>query len=205
MLNSAALNAQQLTLSRDDQPIFVDVNIQLSPGQALHVVGNNGVGKTSLLRTLLGLTPPTSGQVLWCGHAITEHRELFYQQLAYIGHQAGIKLLLTPLENVYYASQLTRADARELLLALGIRQYHVPCQQLSAGQQRRVALACLLAKPAVLWLLDEPFTALDKQGVSFLAARMQRHLAQQGMIVFTSHQELDLPFNSQQLNLELPG
>lgn len=205
MPNSAALNAQQLTLSRDDQPIFADVNIQLSPGEALHVVGNNGVGKTSLLRTLLGLTPPTSGQVSWCGHPITEHRELFYQQLAYIGHQAGIKLLLTPLENVYYMSRLTRADARELLLALGIRQYDVPCHQLSAGQQRRVALACLLAKPAVLWLLDEPLTALDKQGVNFLAARMQRHLAQQGMIVFTSHQELDLPFPTQQLSLELPA
>lgn len=161
----------------------------------VQISGPNGSGKTSLLRLLSGLMQPTAGQILLNGQPLNEQRNELARNLLWIGHAAGIKDLLTPEENLSWLCALhhpaNRESIQDALALVGLRGFEdVPCHTLSAGQQRRVALARLYLDSPPLWILDEPFTALDKQGVAQLEAHLAGHCERGGMVVLTTHHTL---------------
>ena len=188
--------ATNLTYERNEQVIFSNINLTLRHGEMLQIQGANGAGKTTLMRILAGLIPATSGQITWSGKSLADDCKAFYTNLIYIGHNPGIKLGLTVKENLLLMLAFALMKKNEEHLDKAINSVNlmglkdVYAQHLSAGQQRRVALAklFLLAKP--LWLLDEPFAALDQEGIIMMHELMANHLRQNGMIVVTSHQPL---------------
>jgi heme exporter protein A len=168
-------------------------------GDLIQLVGPNGAGKTTLLRLMAGLNQDFEGQVCWYGENIQSCFHDYARQRLYIGHLSAIKKVLTPLENLrWFVSSWPEVKENALWQALEevtLAGYEdVPCQQLSAGQQRRVALARLLVTPTPLWILDEPFTALDKAGVTWLEGLLARHVEAGGSVLITSHHALsDIP------------
>lgn len=183
MYNVSMLSVTRLSSERNDRILFSDLNFTIKPGHGLHVVGPNGAGKTTLLRIVSGLLPATEGTIQKQG------------DLLYIGHQPGLKAHLSPLENLKFMLALTNLQAKmsieQALNQLGLKGLeHVPTHTLSAGQQRRVSLARLLLVPAKLWILDEPFTSLDRTGIKFIEQLLIEHLRQQGLLLLTSHQPL---------------
>ncbi|WP_432754472.1 cytochrome c biogenesis heme-transporting ATPase CcmA [Pseudomonas sp. WMBT8] len=175
--------------------LFEHLELRLAGGDMVQISGPNGSGKTSLLRLLAGLMQPTAGQVRLNGKPLHEQRTELARNLVWIGHAAGIKDVLTAEENLSWLSALhhpaPRASIWQALAAVGLKGFEdVPCHTLSAGQQRRVALARLYLEGPPLWILDEPFTALDKQGVTQLEEHLARHCEQGGMVVLTTHHTL---------------
>ena len=154
----------------------------------------NGAGKTTLLRLLTGLARPDAGEVCWQEQALHRVRDSYHQNLLWIGHQPGIKTRLSALENLRFFHH--DGDTAQCLAALaqaGLAGYEdIPVNQLSAGQQRRVALARLWLTRATLWILDEPFTAIDVNGVERLTQRMAEHTQQGGIVILTTHQPLNV-------------
>ena len=186
------LNIKHLQCIRDDRVLFDDLNFSLDSGHLIQIEGRNGSGKTSLLRILCGLTLPTEGTVYWNNEDIQETQSSYWASLAYIGHHPAVKAELTPLENLAMARALSiKPNSISLLEALdkvGLYGFEdVPARTLSAGQQRRVALARLLVNEAKLWILDEPFTALDKAAIRMIETLLDEHARQGGMAVLTSH------------------
>ncbi len=203
------LEARDLTCIRNDNILFEQLNFSLQAGQILQLLGHNGAGKSSLMRLLAGLASPAQGDVLWHAQPIARQRLAYQRDLLFIGHKAGINASLTPLENLRFAQQLSGApgcDLWALLAGLGLGGHEdVPCGSLSAGQQRRVNLARLWLSESRLWLLDEPFTSLDKSAIAGLQARFAQHLEQGGLIVVASHQDLHSALPVQTLNLADPA
>jgi heme exporter protein A len=189
------LEAVDLECVRGDRPLFSHLSFRLKPGELMHVTGVNGSGKTTLLRTLCGLTHAATGSVLWNGSTIQELGDDYRSQLAYVGHSNGIQGELTAEENLRAAACLgTAADTTripETLERLGLAPYrHFPSKVLSQGQKRRLALARLAILRKPLWILDEPLSALDVNSVALMTEILLEHLARDGMIVMTSHQEI---------------
>lgn len=197
-MSSPMLQAVDLQCERDDRILFRGLDFSIVPGTVTRVEGPNGAGKTTLLRILAGLNDHFSGELLWLGERWQSQREAFLRNLLYLGHRPGIKPLLTPLENLRALTAVRRPVSdqamKQALDGTGLQGYYdVPCRNLSAGQQRRVALARLLIADEPLWLLDEPFTALDRHGVAGLEQLLLDHAASGGAAVVTTHHELDLP------------
>ena len=185
----------RLQFERDDQNTFEPINLTVDRGEILQIEGANGVGKTTLLRLLTSALQPTSGSILYQGKDIRRVRYEYLADILYIGHQPGLKMTLTAEENLSWMSPATCSgdDIRAALAEVGLRSYEdVPCYRLSAGQHRRVALARLLVSTATLWYLDEPFTAIDKQGVATLQALMRNHVDAGGCLLLSTHQDLAL-------------
>lgn len=192
--------ALNLSCVRDERTLFSGLSFTVLPGEMVQIEGRNGAGKTSLLRILAGLSSPDAGEIRWQGVSTRRQRDVFHQELLYLGHQPGIKSVLTAFENLAFylsvSSPSVRGDAAaeaiyQALENVGLLGYEdVTVAQMSAGQQRRVALARLWLSNAPLWILDEPLTAIDKQGVATLIALFEQHAEQGGMVLLTTHQDL---------------
>ena len=192
------LAVHDLACERGERLLFRNLGFELGQGEALLVRGGNGRGKTSLLRILCGLSAPAAGEVRWRGEAVGRAREQYGREMAYVGHANGIKDDLTPLENLRLAAALggraLDSDAAQAALAqVGLaRCVDLPARVLSFGQRRRVALAGLATAGALLWILDEPLTGLDVDGVAMVEAMIGEHVRAGGLAVMTTHQPLRL-------------
>lgn len=199
------LELRDLACERDERFLFSALNACFYAGQVVQILGPNGSGKTTLLRILAGVSQDFYGHVKWQGQAISKVRFEYANELLYLGHLPGVKKSLTPLENLrwYAASQgLDDSALVSALVRVHLGGYEdTPCYRLSAGQLRRVALARLEFSRARVWILDEPFTALDKSGVAQLEARLAAHAQAGGVVVVTSHQDIRVP-NLQFLDLQ---
>lgn len=192
------LSIHDLACERGERLLFHNLDFELAPGEALLVRGGNGRGKTSLLRILCGLSMPAAGAVRWRGEPIGKVHEQYGREMAYIGHANGIKDDLTPLENLRLAAalggrDLDNATAMAALERVGLsRCLDFPARVLSFGQRRRVALAGLMTAGALLWILDEPLTGLDVQGVTMVEQMIRDHVVAGGLVIMTTHQPLAL-------------
>ncbi len=191
------LEADNLECVRGDRRLFAGVGFRLEAGELLYLQGKNGAGKTSLLRMLIGLLPPEAGEIRWQGKPIGS--DDFRADLCYLGHLNAIKEELTPLENLLAAARLadetlSEDDALDALEQVGLAgREDLACRYLSQGQKRRVALARLVKEKRPLWILDEPFVALDVAAVDWLAGVISGHLQRGGMAVMTTHQQVTIP------------
>ena len=192
------LEARALSCIRGERRLFQDLSLRVSSGECLHVRGENGVGKTSLLRLLTGLSKPEAGEILWNGQAINKEASVYHRELLFLGHRDALKEDLTALENLQLYAALDDLDlpddkALSALWRFGLRgREHLPVNCLSAGQKRRVLMARMLTRQAKLWILDEPFNALDIHAVQALQDLIVEHIEQGGLVVLTSHQEVSL-------------
>ncbi len=195
---SEKLEAVGLCCVRGDRKLFEGVGFTLGPGELLHVTGPNGAGKTTLLRLICGLVRPEAGEVRWGGRPARSLGDDYKRRIAYLGHLNAIKDDLTPRENLRMGAALMgaaedEASLDEALGRMGLRHLDgVPTQVLSQGQKRRTALARLLVSDCPLWVLDEPFTALDKAAVETVRDAVAAHVAGGGMAMLTTHQEVGL-------------
>lgn len=191
-MDSVFLSVNDLACARNNLLLFEKLSFELRPGNILLLEGANGSGKTSLLRLLTGLATPELGTILWLGQGLSSVRYEYGQSLTYIGHAPGLKTGLSADENLSWLAPGFDGKQRYHALALaGLQgQEDVLCARLSAGQQRRVALARLYLEATPLWILDEPFTALDKASVKSLEALLAGHSQRGGMVILTSHQDL---------------
>ena len=202
---TAKLSGKDLCLLRGDRCLFQNLDFALTSGELLLVEGKNGCGKTSLLRAIAGLLEFESGQVDWNGQSVMSDHQAFRSDLVWLSHRVGFKGDLTLVENLSFETGL-RATSSELLQPsldrLGLTPLTgLPFRSLSAGQQRRVALARMLMAKAPLWIMDEPFTNLDTSGQQLVRELIGEHLARNGLCVVASHQniQLDAPIRKVQL------
>ena len=186
------LEARGLTCLRGARLLFEDLHLSLGPGEMLEIHGPNGSGKTTLLRVLCSLTHPESGEVYWRGRALQDRREEFHAALRYVGHQDGIKSALTVRENLEVAARLAGdGDVEPALGRFGLESVaDQPVRALSAGQRRRAALARLLLHDAPLWVLDEPFTALDDEGAALMHHLLAQQVGKGGAVLLSTHRPL---------------
>lgn len=208
----ALVELRNLACERDERTLFAVLNARFLAGQVVQILGPNGSGKTTLLRVLAGVSHDYNGEILWQGQNLSDARWDYANQMLFLGHLPGIKKSLTPIENLrWYAAAQGSAEGQlkvnDDVLVAALAQVNLagyedtPCYRLSAGQLRRVALARLAFSRAKVWILDEPFTALDKSGVAQLEARLAAHAFSGGLVLVTSHQDINVP-NLQLLDLQ---
>lgn len=197
--HSLLLEAKNLTCIREDRLLFDSLNVEAFAGDIIQIEGPNGSGKTSLLRILAGLSTPYEGDVLFNNTNISKAHEEFHQHLLYLGHLPGVKGEMTAQENLAFNLSLhgMNPDEAESTLSkvnlLGFED--ALASHLSAGQHRKISLAKLWQSNAPIWILDEPFTAIDKFGVKNLEALFIKHANNGGCVILTTHQELTIPAN----------
>ena len=197
----ALVSARDLALLRGERLVFAGLAFAVPEGGALLLTGANGAGKSSLLRCLAGLLPPSDGQVLWQGEDAFADRAAHALRLRYAGHAEAIKPSLTVAENIAFWARLWGGDARGALAAVGLDGLaDLPARVLSSGQRRRLSLARLLLGDPLLWLLDEPTVGLDAASVARLGALLAAHRAKGGAVIAATHLPLPLP-GAQELRL----
>lgn len=190
------LEVSNLTAIRDERILFDALSFKIGKGEIVQIEGRNGTGKTTLLRIIAGLGDCETGEISWNGNTTVNDRDLFHQDLLFLGHQTGVKKELTGFENLSFYQSLhqSKIDKEKIWSALAkvglAGREDIPVGQLSAGQQRRVALARLWLSEQVLWILDEPLTAIDKQGVKVLERLFLQHAENGGIVVLTTHQDM---------------
>lgn len=198
MLNASTplISAQKLTCIREDRMLFEALQMDVYAGDIVQVEGPNGAGKTSLLRILAGLSEPYEGEIHHNGQVINHCRDQFHQNLLYLGHLPGVKGEMTAQENLAFNLALHSLDEKHAEKALNevnlLGFEDALASHLSAGQHRRIALAKLWQSRAPIWILDEPFTAIDKLGVSKLEQLFVKHVQRGGCVILTTHQDLSL-------------
>ena len=191
------LCVKQMNCTRGYRELFNGLNFSVQPGEVLRVEGDNGSGKTSLLRILAGLAEPLEGEVLWNGMPVKHPDSGYLPSMLYLGHRAAIKYELTPIENLCMARALfgsrEQNGIEEALYQIGLYGFEdIVSGNLSAGQKRRVALAQLLLTQAKVWILDEPYTSLDVAAIAFLEGLFQKHVQNGGTLILTSHQPVQI-------------
>jgi heme exporter protein A len=192
------LEAVNLSCARGERRLFSGLNFSLPAGGFLQAFGPNGSGKTSLLRIICGLTAPAAGEVRWQGTNIRRLGEDYFAQIAYVGHQNGVKDELDAVENIRIScgvagNALSKPEAHAVLERVGLsKQKHLPARLLSAGQRRRLGLSRLLASRASLWILDEPLASLDDDGATLARNLISEHLSNGRMAIIATHQEMGL-------------
>jgi len=200
--------AQDLVCIRGDRELYAGVGFSLGDGELLHLAGPNGCGKATLLRMLCGLVEPARGEVRWQGKAIAKWGEEYFRQVAHLGHANAVKGDLSCRENLQFSTTLAGAAASPDAVDAALERMdlldrgELPSRFLSQGQKRRLALARLLLSDTRLWILDEPFNALDVAAVAKVRSALEGHLSGGGMAVITSHQDVGLAVAScQRLDL----
>ncbi len=203
---SHCLDIQNFSCEREGRLLISGLNVSVESGQLCQIAGANGSGKTRLIRSLVGLATEWQGQLTWDGISIRRRPYEMLSQLLYLGHQPAVKIALTPMENLTHWQSLqstSRIHLLDALDAVGLADFHdFPCHSLSAGQQRRVAIARLYLSNHSLWVLDEPFTALDKVGVQRLEELIDQHLHRGGMVVLTTHHQLSIQHSYKLVTLQ---
>lgn len=204
------LQVEQLCCLRENITLFSNLTFSLNPGSWLQVRGTNGSGKSSLLRSIVGLLSCVSGQIRWKGRNIRFPDRDYARDYAYLGHKIAVQKRLTPFENLKWWNKFNAASCQDnasLHRALALWKLthisHIPCEQLSAGQCQRVALVRLSLQRSLLWVLDEPTTALDVEGRQLFELKLQQHLQSGGMAIIVSHTPLEgISFSAQCLVME---
>ncbi len=203
---TAKLSATDLTLIRGERCLFTGLGFALETGQLLVLEGQNGSGKTSLLRAMLGMLELETGEIYWNGEPIRRVRQAYFQSVVWLAHRVGLKADLTLVENLQFESALrpvANTDFNAVLERLGIdRLKKLAVRSLSAGQQRRVALARVLLSDAPVWLMDEPFANLDRDGRQLVTEILAQHLASGGMCFMAAHQDVVIDAPTQRVVLE---
>ena len=191
--SAALISGRALLCERDDRILFEALDFDWRSGQIVRISGPNGAGKSTLIRIVLGLGASFDGALFFKGEPMQRARYDFRSQLLYLGHQVGIKTSLTPEENLnWLCPQASKDQIYGALAKVGLQGFEdVLAQGLSAGQQRRVALARLYLEEKSIWILDEPFTAIDKDGVAQLEQRIIEHAKDGGLVVLTTHHQFD--------------
>ncbi|MDG2917719.1 cytochrome c biogenesis heme-transporting ATPase CcmA [Bisgaard Taxon 10/6] len=190
------LQLEQIACQRGDKVLFTDLSLTFKSGDFVQIEGHNGMGKTSLLRIITGLALPLTGRVQWNGEDISLCREQFHTDLLYLGHLSGVKPELTAWENLRFYQKISTCEQSESALwqaleTVGLAgREDIAAGRLSAGQQKRIGLARLWLSQAPLWILDEPFNAIDKHGVTVLTEHFERHVKNGGIVILTSHQDV---------------
>lgn len=191
------LAVKNLTVVRDERVLFDSLSFTIDSGEIVQVEGRNGAGKTTLLRAVAGLNDCDSGDIYWNQEPIKSARDSYYSELIFLGHQTGIKKDLTAYENlrfflsIHSSRSVSKKEIFQALTQVGLAgREDVLVAQLSAGQQRRVALARLWLSSQKIWILDEPLTAIDRQGVKVLESLFLNHAKKGGMVLLTTHQDM---------------
>ena len=195
MGSACLIRTENLCFERDEIKVIDRVNLELNSGDLLQVEGCNGSGKTTLLRLLTTAVKPTSGQIFYQGKKLSDCRYEYCSNIIFIGHQIALKERLTPVENLNWLSPigLSQDSINRALDLVGLRDFETaPSWSLSAGQKRRVALARLIVSNAKIWFLDEPFTAIDTQGIGLMRQLIDDHVSKGGAVVFSTHQSVDM-------------
>ena len=195
MGSACLIRTENLCFERDEIKVIDRVNLELNLGDLLQVEGSNGSGKTTLLRLLTTAIKPTSGRIFYQGKKLSDCRYEYCSNIIFIGHQIALKERLTPVENLNWLSPigLSQDSINRALDLVGLRDFETaPSWSLSAGQKRRVALARLIVSNAKIWFLDEPFTAIDTQGIGLMRQLIDDHVSKGGAVVFSTHQSVDM-------------
>jgi heme exporter protein A len=192
------LEVHELECIRGDRKLISDLSFKLVPGELLHLRGKNGSGKTTLLRAICGLFDPSQGYIEWRGKRLKSFEEEYRAEILYLGHKAGINDDLSGEENLRFLADMrslecSREQAWNSLSRMGLAGFEdLPCKVLSQGQKKRVSLAQLMLSNAALWLLDEPFTALDTDAIDVVQKVIAKHVEAGGMVLLTTHQEVEI-------------
>ncbi len=193
---SNKLKVTGLTCARDDRILFSDLSLEVNSGQLLLLEGRNGAGKTTLLRILSGLRQPDEGDIYWNDQKISDLSFEFYQDVSFMGHHNALKSDLTSRENLEVSIALSAGSDVEIEQALedvklaGYEDEFV--KKFSAGMKRRLAIAKLLVLDTPLWVLDEPYTSVDVNGIKMIEGFIEKHLQNKGLVIMTSHHEVNI-------------